>query len=318
MRVGVLTSGGDAPGMNAAIRAVVRRAFTLNCESVGFLHGYNGLVKGEWRKMTQASVAGIIQRGGTILRTARSRDFVDEEGQAAALRTLEKTGVEGLVVIGGGGTAIGAKGLYQVGVPVVTIPSTVDNDLMGTDVTIGHMSAVDTVVQNVNRIRDTATSHERIFVIETMGRDTGHIALNAGLASGAESILIPEIETPLEDVSRRILNAHARGKSHSIIMLAEGYGHGFEVARVIQQQSGLETRVIVLGHLQRGGSPLASDRIIASRLGAHAAEALVGGRHGIQVGLVAGDYVESPLEVIAEKRREIDLHIYDLARSLSG
>jgi 6-phosphofructokinase 1 len=304
--------------MNAAIRAVVRRAFTHNCESVGFLHGFNGLVKGEWRKMTQASVAGIIQRGGTILRTARSRDFEESEGREAALRTVEKTGVEGLVVIGGGGSAVGALALDGLGLPVVTVPSTVDNDLLGTDVTIGHMSAVDTVVQNVNRIRDTATSHERIFVIETMGRDTGHIALNAGLASGAESILIPEIETPLEDVSRRILNAHARGKSHSIIMLAEGYGHGFDVARTIQTQSGLETRVIVLGHLQRGGSPLASDRIIASRLGAHATDMLVGGQHCIQVGLIADDYAETPLDIIAAKRREIDLHIYDLARSLSG
>jgi 6-phosphofructokinase 1 len=313
-----MTSGGDAPGMNAAIRAVVRRAFTMNCETVGFLHGFNGLVKGEWRKMTQASVAGIIQRGGTILRTARSRDFEEEEGRAAALRTVEKTGVEGLVVIGGGGSAVGGAALDAMGLPVVTVPSTIDNDLLGTDVTIGHMSAVDTVVQNVNRIRDTATSHERIFVIETMGRDTGHIALDAGLASGAESILIPEIETPLEDVSRRILNAHARGKSHSIIMLAEGYGHGFDVARTIQEESGLETRVIVLGHLQRGGSPLASDRIIASRLGAHATDMLVAGRHGIQVGLISGDYVETPLDVVTSKRREIDLHIYDLARSLSG
>ncbi|MDP9325585.1 MAG: 6-phosphofructokinase [Candidatus Dormibacteraeota bacterium] len=318
MRIGVMTSGGDAPGMNAAIRAVVRRAFNMNCETVGFLHGFNGLVKGEWRKMTQASVAGIIQRGGTILRTARSRDFEEEEGRAAALRTVEKTGVEGLVVIGGGGSAVGGASLDAMGLPVVTVPSTIDNDLLGTDVTIGHMSAVDTVVQNVNRIRDTATSHERIFVIETMGRDTGHIALDAGLASGAESILIPEIETPLEDVSRRILNAHARGKSHSIIMLAEGYGHGFDVARTIQEQSGLETRVIVLGHLQRGGSPLASDRIIACRLGAHATDMLVTGRHGIQVGLISGDYVETPLDVVTSKRREIDLHIYDLARSLSG
>jgi 6-phosphofructokinase 1 len=304
--------------MNAAIRAVVRRAFTLDCESVGFLHGFNGLVKGEWRKMTQASVAGIIQRGGTILRTARSQDFEEGEGRTAALKTLEKTVVEGLVVIGGGGSAIGARGLDAAGLPVVTVPSTVDNDLIGTDVTIGHMSAVDSVVQNVNRIRDTATSHERIFVIETMGRDTGHIALNAGLASGAESILIPEIETPLDDVSRRILNAHARGKSHSIIMLAEGYGHGFDVARTIQAQSGLETRVIVLGHLQRGGSPLASDRIIASRLGAHATEMLVGGQHAIQVGLISGDYAETSLDIVCAKRREIDLHIYDLARSLSG
>ena len=184
MRIGVLTSGGDAPGMNAAIRAVVRRAFTLNCECVGFVHGFNGLIKGEWRKMTQASVAGIIQRGGTILRTARSAEFHNTEGHEMALRTLEKTGVEGLVVIGGGGSALGAMGLDSMGLPVVTVPSTVDNDLLGTDVTIGHMSAVDTVVQNVNRVRDTATSHERIFVIETMGRDTGHIALDAGLASG--------------------------------------------------------------------------------------------------------------------------------------
>ena len=318
MRIGVLTSGGDAPGMNAAIRAVVRRAFSLDSECVGYLHGFSGLIKGEWRKMTQASVAGIIQRGGTILRTARSAEFETVEGRDAALRTLERTGVEGLVIIGGGGSATGALGLDGMGLPVVTVPSTVDNDLIGTDVSIGHMSAVDTVVQNVNRIRDTATSHERIFVIETMGRDTGHICLNAGLASGAESILIPEIETPLEDVSRRILRAHARGKSHSIIMMAEGYGHGFDVAKIIQAESGLETRVIVLGHLQRGGSPLASDRIIASRLGAHAVEMLVAGHHGVQVGLVSGDYVETPLEVVTSRRRQIDMHIYDLARSLSG
>jgi 6-phosphofructokinase 1 len=318
VRIGVLTSGGDAPGMNAAIRAVVRRAFTLNCECVGFVHGFNGLMKGEWRKMTQASVAGIIQRGGTILRTARSAEFHNVGGYEMAMRTLERTGVEGLVVIGGGGSALGAMGLGGLGLPVVTVPSTVDNDLLGTDVTIGHMSAVDTVVQNVNRVRDTATSHERIFVIETMGRDTGHIALDAGLASGAESILVPEIEVPLEDVSRRILRAHARGKSHSIIMMAEGYGHGFDVARQIQEQTELETRVIVLGHLQRGGSPLASDRIIASRLGARAAELLVAGHHGIQVGLVSGDYVSTDLAEVTSRHREINLHLYELARSLSG
>jgi len=182
MKIGVLTSGGDAPGMNAAIRAVVRRAFNLNCECVGYLHGFNGLINGEWRKMTQASVAGIIQRGGTILRTARSAEFHTAEGRDMAIETLARTGVEGLVVIGGGGSALGAMGLDGMGIPVVSVPSTVDNDLLGTDVTIGHMSAVDTVVQNVNRVRDTATSHERIFVIETMGRDTGHIALDAGLA----------------------------------------------------------------------------------------------------------------------------------------
>jgi 6-phosphofructokinase 1 len=318
MKIGVLTSGGDAPGMNAAIRAVVRRAFNLNCECVGYLHGFNGLINGEWRKMTQASVAGIIQRGGTILRTARSAEFHTAEGRDMAIETLARTGVEGLVVIGGGGSALGAMGLDGMGVPVVGVPSTVDNDLLGTDVTIGHMSAVDTVVQNVNRVRDTATSHERIFVIETMGRDTGHIALDAGLASGAESILVPEIEVPLEDVSRRILRAHARGKSHSIIMMAEGYGHGFDVARQIQEQTELETRVIVLGHLQRGGSPLASDRIIASRLGARAAELLVAGQHGVQVGLISGDYVSTSLAEVTSRHREINLHLYELARSLSG
>jgi len=318
MKIGVLTSGGDAPGMNAAIRAVVRRAFNLNCECVGYLHGFNGLINGEWRKMTQASVAGIIQRGGTILRTARSAEFHTAEGRDMAIETLARTGVEGLVVIGGGGSALGAMGLDGMGVPVVGVPSTVDNDLLGTDVTIGHMSAVDTVVQNVNRVRDTATSHERIFVIETMGRDTGHIALDAGLASGAESILVPEIEVPLEDVSRRILRAHARGKSHSIIMMAEGYGHGFDVARQIQEQTELETRVIVLGHLQRGGSPLASDRIIAGRLGPRAAELLVAGQHGVQVGLISGDYVSTTLAEVTSRHREINLHLYELARSLSG
>lgn len=318
MKIGVLTSGGDAPGMNAAIRAVVRRAFNLNCECVGYLHGFNGLINGEWRKMTQASVAGIIQRGGTILRTARSAEFHTSEGRDMAMETLARTGVEGLVVIGGGGSALGAMGLDGMGIPVVSVPSTVDNDLLGTDVTIGHMSAVDTVVQNVNRVRDTATSHERIFVIETMGRDTGHIALDAGLASGAESILVPEIEIPLEDVSRRILRAHARGKSHSIIMMAEGYGHGFDVARQIQEQTELETRVIVLGHLQRGGSPLASDRIIASRLGARATELLVAGQHGVQVGLISGDYVSTTLAEVTSRHREINLHLYELARSLSG
>jgi len=304
--------------MNAAIRAVVRRAFTLNCDCVGFMHGFSGLIKGEWRKMTQASVAGIIQRGGTILRTARSNEFHTPEGREAALKTLRQVGVEGLVVIGGGGSALGAMGLDGMGTPVVTVPSTVDNDLLGTDVTIGHMSAVDMVVQSVNRIRDTATSHERIFVIETMGRDHGHIALDAGLASGAESILIPEIEIHLDEVSQRIMRAHARGKSHSIIMLAEGYGHAFDVARTIQENTGLETRVVVLGHLQRGGSPLASDRIIASRLGAHAVELLVSGQHGVQVGLISGDYVSTPLSVVTEKSREIDMHLYELATTLSG
>jgi 6-phosphofructokinase 1 len=304
--------------MNAAIRAVVRRAIACDAEVVGFMHGYAGLMRGESKRLTSAAVSDIIQRGGTILRTARAPEFSELRGQTDAARTISASQIDGLIVVGGGGTVRGAMLLDKLGVPVVAIPSTIDNDLIGTDVTIGHHTAVDTVVEAINRIRDTATSHERIFVVEVMGRDTGFIALNAGVAGGAESILIPEIPVSIEhDVCRRIVRAHQKGKTHSLIVVSEGVGHGFDVARTIQDQTHLETRWTVLGHVQRGGSPVALDRIMATRLGSHAVDLLLSGTRGVQVGLVGGATVTTALAEVAAQRRQIDLDLYRLASELA-
>ncbi|MHB8572752.1 MAG: ATP-dependent 6-phosphofructokinase [Candidatus Dormibacteria bacterium] len=317
-RIAVCTSGGDAPGMNATIRAVVRRSLGLDMETVGIMHGFAGLVRNETRRLGHATVSDIIHRGGTILRTARSTDFETEDGRERALRNLEGNRIEGLVVIGGGGSAQGALRLHQMGFPVVHVPSTIDNDLVGTDMSIGHTTTVNTVVEAIDRIRDTATSHERIFVIEVMGRDTGFIALHSGLASGAESILIPEIPVSIErDVCRRIQRAHARGKLHSIIVVSEGVGHGFDVANTIQTVTGFETRWTVLGHVQRGGSPAAIDRTLGSRLGRFAVNLLREGARGVQAGLEGDNLVTTPLEETAGVIRQIPAGLYDLAHELA-
>ncbi|MCL5039173.1 MAG: 6-phosphofructokinase [Firmicutes bacterium] len=316
-KIAVLTSGGDSPGMNAAIRAVVRKAIYEGLEIYGVRRGYAGMINGDFVPMSLGSVADIVHRGGTILHTARSEEFKTPAGQEKAVVNLEKHRIEALVVIGGDGSFRGALALHQRGIKVVGIPGSIDNDIALTDYSIGFDTAVNTVVEALNKIRDTATSHERIFVIEVMGRNSGFIALTAGLAGGAESILIPEISFSLDGVCERLKRAHERGKIHSLILVAEGAGRGFEVGEAIQEKTGQETRVTVLGHIQRGGSPTALDRNLASQLGARAVDLLLGGESGLMVGMTAGKVSQYRLEEVIGRKKEIDRELYELALALS-
>ncbi|MBX5464191.1 MAG: 6-phosphofructokinase [Clostridia bacterium] len=316
-RIAVLTSGGDAPGMNAAIRAVVRKGIYEGLEVFGIEHGYAGLIRGEFQAMDRRSVADIIHRGGTVLFTARSEAFKSPEGQAEAVAQLRRHQIDGLVVIGGDGSFRGAAALEEHGVWTVGVPGTIDNDLAGTDTTIGFDTAVNTAIQAIDRIRDTATAHERTFVVEVMGRNSGFIALMAGLADGAESILVPEEPTDLETVCERVQSAYRSGKRHSIIVVAEGAARGFEVAQRIQERTGLDTRVTVLGHIQRGGAPTAMDRLIASQLGAAAVDALLQGRHGCMAGLVHGRVRLTPYEQVLAASKDVDRETYRLAAILA-
>ncbi|MGI9861998.1 6-phosphofructokinase [Moorella naiadis] len=315
--IGVLTSGGDAPGMNAAIRAVVRQAAALNMEVIGISRGYAGLIQGDFRRLNTGSVAGIIHRGGTILLTARSEEFRTEAGRAKALDNLHREGIEGLVVIGGDGSFHGAIHLAQKGLAVIGIPGTIDNDIAGTDYTIGFDTAVNTAVEAISRIRDTATSHERIFIIEVMGRRSGQIALAAGIAGGAESILVPEYPVNYDLVVEKLERGRHRGKLHSIIVVAEGVGSALEVGEEIAQRTNLESRVTILGHIQRGGAPTAFDCMLASRLGARAVDLLADGVSSRMVGIAANQLVDRDLKEVLQKKKSIDPDLYRLAEVLA-
>ncbi|MEW6274454.1 MAG: 6-phosphofructokinase [Bacillota bacterium] len=317
-KIAVLTSGGDAPGMNAAIRAVVRKAIYHGLEVLGVKRGFSGFIEADIAPLNLYSVADIVHRGGTILRTARCEKFKTPEGRKMAKENVDRFGIQGLVVIGGGGSFQGARIFSQEhGLPVMCIPGTIDNDISGTDYSIGFDTAVNTVVEAINKIRDTATSHERTFVVEVMGRDTGFIALSAGLAGGAESIIIPERPFSLEEICARLERSYRKGSSHSIIVVAEGAASGVEIAREIRERTGLDTKVTILGHLQRGGSPTAFDRILASMLGAKAVEWLIKGGSNQMAGYVAGQVVAVELERVLNKRKNINMALYDLAGILS-
>ncbi|ADL07632.1 6-phosphofructokinase [Thermosediminibacter oceani] len=316
-RIGILTSGGDAPGMNAAIRAVVRSGIYNDMEVYGIRRGYAGLINGDFVKMDLGSVGDIIHRGGTILRTARSEEFKTPEGMEKALKNIEALGLEGLVVIGGDGSFRGAIELSKRGVATIGIPGTIDNDIPFTDYSIGFDTAVNTVVEAVNKIRDTATSHERTFIIEVMGRESGNLALYSGVACGAETILVPEMPFTIKDVCEKIMSGFRRGKLHSIIILAEGAGQGFDVGREIKNITGFETRIIVLGHLQRGGTPTAFDRILASQMGGKAVELLKSGVSNKMVGWVKGELLVTDLEQILTTNKPFNMELYELANILS-
>jgi len=316
-RIGILTSGGDAPGMNAAIRAVVRTAIFHGLEVVGILRGYAGLIYGEFKELTVSSVADIIHRGGTILLTARSEEFMTPEGRTQAVKMLHHRGIEGLVVIGGDGSFRGAVTLHQHGIKVVGVPGTIDNDIPCTEFTIGFDTAVNTVVEAINKLRDTATSHERVFLVEVMGRNSGQIALAAGIAGGAESILIPEFAPNFAEVSDKILRGRYRGKLHSIIIVAEGVGSAMEVSKEIEERTGLDTRVTILGHIQRGGTPTAFDRMLASRMGSKAVELLREGASNQMVGIENNTIVSHEIEWALSQKKEIDAEVYQLAGVLS-
>lgn len=274
-RIGVLTSGGDSPGMNACIRAVVRSAISSGYEVYGIKRGYEGLIDGDIEKLVTSSVADIIHRGGTILQTARSERFMTEDGLNKAIESLKKCEIDKLVVIGGDGSLRGAKKLAEMGISVVGLPGTIDNDLAYTDKTIGFDTAVNTALYAIGNIRDTSSSHGRITIIEVMGRACGDIALYAGLAGGAETILVPEVDTDVDEMCQKLITGMHRGKKHSLIVRAEGVKTSSEdLAKLIYEKTGLETKVVVLGYIQRGGSPTAIDRILASRMGIHAVELL--------------------------------------------
>ncbi|WP_066063546.1 6-phosphofructokinase [Neobacillus soli] len=316
-KIGVLTSGGDSPGMNPAIRAVVRKAIFHNVEVYGIYGGYTGLMCGNIKKLELGSVGDIIHRGGTMLQSARCPEFKSKEGQQKGIEQLKAHGIEGLVVIGGDGSYRGAKALTEQGFPCVGVPGTIDNDIPGTERTIGFDTALNTVIGAVDKIRDTATSHERTFVIEVMGRNAGDIALWAGLAGGAETILIPEEKYDINDIADRLLKGKERGKKHSIIVVAEGVCSGYEFAKQLEEATSFDTRVSVLGHIQRGGSPSASDRVLASRLGARAVELLIEGKGGRAVGMERNCLVDYDIIEALGREHTLDLDIYNLSQELS-
>ncbi|WP_349408125.1 6-phosphofructokinase [Pseudalkalibacillus sp. SCS-8] len=316
-RIGVLTSGGDSPGMNAAVRAVVREAIYKGMEVYGVYHGYTGLIEGQIEKMELGSVGDIIHRGGTMLYSARCEEFKTYEGQMKGVKQLEKFGIEGLVVIGGDGSYRGAQKLTEHGFPTITLPGTIDNDIPGTDYTIGFDTALNTAIDAIDKIRDTATSHERTYVIEVMGRNAGDIALWSGLAGGAESILIPEEDFKMEEITDRLRRGHERGKKHSIIVVAEGVGSGVDIANQIKADTNFETRVTVLGHIQRGGSPTAFDRVLASRLGAKAVQLLLDGKAGRAVGIQNNKLVDHDINDVLAQPHKIDNDMYQLSQELS-
>ncbi len=318
-RIGILTSGGDAPGMNAAIRAAVRHAIGRGLEVIGIRRGFTGLLAGETIALSRAGVANAIQRGGTILGTSRCEDFLKAKGRARGAAALRERGIDGLVVIGGGGTFHGAELLAaEHRVAVAGVPGTIDNDVYGTDFTIGFDTAVNTALAAIDRIRDTAASHDRLFFVEVMGRTSGDIALGVGVAGGAEDVIVPERHTPLATLADAIRESWQRGKRSSIIVVAESGrpGHVFGLAEEVHALTGLEPRVCVLGHIQRGGTPTARDRILASRLGAAAVDIVVDGG-GAMAGEACGEIVRVPLHDAWSRRRATPDDLLTLVRDLA-
>ncbi len=315
--IGVLTSGGDSPGMNAAIRAVVRNGIYRGCKVIGIKQGYHGLIHGLMEEMNLSSVADIIHRGGTMLQTARSEEFLTEDGRKKASYTIKIFGIDGIVVIGGDGSFKGAQRLNELGVPTIGLPGTIDNDLRYTDYTIGFDTAINTVIDAIGKIRDTSTSHGRANIIEVMGRHCGDIALHAGLAGGAESIIVPEQTFEIDKVCKKLINGRNRGKLHSIIVLAEGVGGAMDIGKEIEEKTGIETRVTILGHIQRGGSPTAYDRIIASKMGARAVDLLLEGKSARAIGITGKNIIDVDFEEVFNTDYNFDKETCNLANILS-
>jgi 6-phosphofructokinase 1 len=321
MKIAILTSGGDAPGMNAAVRAVTRAALAKSWQVFGVKNGYAGLLAGALDSLQARDVGGIVQHGGTVLGSARSPEFVQPEGRAQALRNLRGRGIEALVVIGGNGSQTGNHSLFKEGLRVVGVPSTIDNDLYGTDVSIGSDTAVNITLEAIDRLRTTASSHHRAFAVETMGRDCGYIALMAGLAGGAEVIALPESEITPEQLAERLRDAYRRGKKHALAVIAEGARCGVkELMQHYEKERasiGFDLRVTRLGHVVRGGAPTAADRVLATRLGAAAIDALAQGQSGVLVGLNCNVISTTPLDEIAGRTRPADGQLLELARTMA-
>ena len=320
-RIAVLTSGGDAPGMNAAIRAVTRTALNQGWEVFGVQHGYAGLIGGVLLPLGPRDVGGIIHRGGTMLGSARCPEMKTEEGQINALRRLEERSIDALVVIGGNGSQQGAQALSQLGFPVVGVASTIDNDLYGSEITIGVDTALNIALEAIDRLKVTASSHQRAFLVETMGRKCGYIALMTGIAGGAEAIVIPEIDTDPELIAEDICAAYQRGKPHAIVVVAEGAKYNADglvkYFKEHQERLGFDLRATTLGHVQRGGTPGVFDRMLATRLGAGAVEALIRGTYGVLAGWQEGEVQTIPLDEVVRREKPLDLSLLDLARVLA-
>lgn len=321
-KIGVLTSGGDAPGMNAAIRAVVRTGLYHNMEVFGIMRGYQGMIDDDIVPMHSRSVANIIQRGGTILKTARSKEFLTEEGRKKAYANLKKHGIDGLVIIGGDGSFRGAqKFSSEFDIPCIGLPGTIDKDIAGSDFTIGFDTAVNTAIEAIDKIRDTADAHDRLFIIEVMGRDAGYIALHSGIATGAEHILIPETKTDLEFIIDSLEEKEKRKKLVNMIVVAEGdeTGGGNEVAAILKERlPHLDTRVCILGHIQRGGSPSCLDRVIASRLGYAAVESLLEGKHNTMIGILNNKLHYTPLDKAIKAKQKVSEEWMKIVRILAS
>ncbi len=315
--IGVLTSGGDAPGMNAALRAVVRTGIYNNIRIMGIREGYDGLINGNIDDLTLPSVADIIHRGGTFLKTARSESFKTPQGFKKALNVIDVFNIDGMVVLGGDGTFKGAKSLSDAGIPTIGIPCTIDNDLAYTDYTIGFFTAVETVVEAIGKIRDTSSSHGRANIIEVMGRNCGDIALYAGLAGGAESIIVPEMEYDIDKICEKAMVGRNRGKLHNIIILAEGVGNPYELAKAMEEKTGIETRVTVLGYLQRGGTPTTMDRIYASLMGKKAVELLMENKGNRVLGIKCNNIIDMDINEALKVEKKFDFDMYKTADILS-
>ena len=315
--IGILTSGGDAPGMNSAIRAAVRTALNSGLRIKGIRNGFDGLMKGDIYEMNVSSVADIIHKGGTILGTARSLEFKGKKGQERGAQILTDYGIEGLIVIGGDGSFQGAKALSDLGIKTVGIPGTIDNDMGYTDFTIGFFTAMETVSDAVGKLRDTSSSHGRAVVIEVMGRNCGDLALFSGLAGGAESIIVPEHEFSIDEIIEKMEHGKKRGKLHHLITLAEGVGDPYSVANELEEKTGIETKVTVLGHVQRGGSPSTVDRLLGSTMGAYAVELLQEEKTGLAIGYANGKLIEVSIDEAINSKSQFNEKLYALANNLS-
>jgi 6-phosphofructokinase 1 len=321
-KIGVFTSGGDSPGMNACIRAVVRSALHRGLEVAGIYRGYQGLIEGDIKNLESHSVSSIINQGGTILRSARSKDFMTPEGRKQAYQNLQIAGIDGIVAIGGDGTFTGAH-IFMKEFPEIKIvgcPGTIDNDLAGTDHTIGFDTAINTAMEAIDKIKDTANAHDRLFFVEVMGRDAGYIAMAAGIATGAEAVLIPEHKTDLDELVQVLQNAHNRKKNSSIVVVAEGdeAGGAYEIAAQVKSRLDIfEIKVSILGHIQRGGSPTCLERVRASRMGVAATEALLEGKSGVMIGIINNEIAYTSFEKAIKKAGDISLKHLDLIRDLN-
>lgn len=318
-RIAVMTSGGDAPGMNAAIRAVVRAGIASGVEVYGIRQAYAGLLAGDFEALTSREVSGILQRGGTILQTARNEEFKTKQGQRKALRRLNEHNIDGVIVIGGDGSLRGAQVLNSLGVAVVGIPASIDNDIYGTDTSIGVDTALNTILDALDRLRDTASSHNRCFLIEVMGRSSGYLALMGGILGGAELVITPEHEPSMEAVAKELENAYVLGKAHAIAIIAEGASYKVtDLATYLEQAAvGFEIRLTILGHTQRGGSPTAFDRLLATRMGVEAVDRLLAGETGVMIARVGREQTTLPLEEVTQKTRSITEEYFKLERVLA-